>query len=40
MEKKRFTEENLDLFLEPARIIIAGNSNSGKSFITKQIIYI
>ena len=39
MEKKRFTEENLDLFLEPARIIIAGNSNSGKSYITKQIIY-
>ena len=32
------TSKHLDLFLEPARIIIAGSSNSGKSFLTKNIV--
>lgn len=38
VSKKSFSAEYLDLFHEPARIIISGQSNSGKSHITKNII--
>ena len=36
--KNIVSEKSLDIFHQPARIIIAGQSNSGKSYITTQLI--
>ena len=35
---KSFTEDSLDLFHSPARIIIAGYSNSGKTELCSNLI--
>ena len=39
MQRKRVHEQCLNIFQEPARVIIAGNSNSGKTFICRELIY-
>lgn len=33
-----FTEDDLNIFREPARLIIAGNTNSGKTYLSTQLI--
>ena len=32
------TEEELDIFSQPARILVAGASNSGKSFFVSRLV--
>ena len=38
MEEKKYTEDSLEIFRQPARIIIAGYSNSGKTVMCSELI--